>query len=110
MKQFHFLVQGSASQPYSVTVKSSLNKLNIYCTCPAGSLGQNCKHKIQIMQGGQAKVISNNLDELGIIPDLVNQSPISDAMKRLSDLESEAHTLKLEISSTKKQIASLLSD
>lgn len=110
MKQIDFLIQGSATEPYLVTVKVSPKKFNIYCNCPAGAIGQNCKHKMQIMQGGKSKIVSNNLQEISNIPKFIAESPLASAIEDLTQLEAQAEAIKAEISRRKKQIARLLSD
>lgn len=113
MKNYSFLVQGSSPEPYEVVVKYSDKKFNIFCDCPAGELGQNCKHKLQIIKGEllkPSKIISGNLDKLPLISEIVKNYPISDALLELEALELEAEKIKKLISAHKKKIARLLSN
>lgn len=112
MPNYSFYIQGSSSDPYEVTVKYSDKKFNIFCDCPAGELGQNCKHKLQIINGElskPSKVVSGDLNQLALIPEVVKNFPIMGALEELKELELEAENLKKQISSHKKKIARLLS-
>lgn len=113
MPNYSFYIQGSSSDPYEVTVKYSDKKFNIFCDCPAGELGQNCKHKLQIINGElskPSKVVSGDLDKLALIPEIVKKFPIMDALVELKDLEEEAENLKKQISAQKKKISRILSN
>jgi len=113
MKTYSFFVQGSSSEPYEILVKYSDKKFNIFCNCPAGELGQNCKHKLQIIKGELSKpsqIISGDLDKLSLIFDIVKNYPISDALLELEALEAEADKIKKLISAHKKKVARLLSN
>lgn len=113
MPSYSFNIQGSSNDPYEVTVKYSDKKFNIFCDCPAGVLGQNCKHKLQIINGElskPSKVVSGDLDKLDSIPEIVKKFPIMDALSELKNLEAEAENLKKLISSHKKKIARLMSN
>lgn len=113
MENYSFFVQGSSSEPYEVTVKHSEQKFNVFCTCPAGEIGQNCKHKLQVISGElskPSKIVSGDLDKLSSIPDIVKKFPIMEALTNLGILEKEAENIKKQISLQKKQIARLLSN
>ena len=113
MQYYSFYIQGSSSEPYEVIVKYSEKKFNIFCDCPAGILGQNCKHKLQVINGDlskPSKIVSGDLDKLSSISEIVKNFPIVDALTDLTALEKEAENIKKQISVQKKKIARLLSD
>lgn len=59
--KIEFKVKGSAAEPYLVIfVRPGPGQLHAYCSCPAGSNGQYCKHRTQILEGDDGAIVSAN--------------------------------------------------
>jgi len=53
-----YLVQGSSSEPYTVTFY--LDPFSISCNCAAGENGIPCKHRISILKGSDPGIIEGD--------------------------------------------------
>jgi hypothetical protein len=80
---FEFLVQGSQPEPYLTDFAVVGNRVTAHCTCPAGAFGGICKHRISILVGDIANVVSDNLSDLSALVALV---PSSTAASPLAEL------------------------
>lgn len=110
MEEIHFLVQGSADEPYKVTFQKKGTNLSAYCTCPAGENGQYCKHRIIILEGSNEGIISSNKDEVMIIKSWLRGTDVEAALMSLIDAQKQCEKAKIELSAAKKQLARAFRD
>lgn len=103
-----FLIQGSAIEPYKVTFQKTGQHLSAFCTCPAGMNGQYCKHRFSIFHGGTEGIVSNNLNEVKVVIDLLAGTDIEDALIEMGQAEIEAERAKKIIAKAKKKITTLM--
>ena len=99
-----FLVQGSAQEPYEVSFIKHNDNLNAYCTCPAGALGQFCKHKFNILEGSSKAVVSDNTSKVEIVPTWLAGSDVI----ALYEVQSELSKLKKKLSLARKEVARVM--
>jgi hypothetical protein len=105
MESFDFLVQGSAPEPYVVIFQKEHNKIIAHCTCPAGEMGQYCKHRFAILNGFSEGIISSNAADVKIISTWLPGSNIERALNELEKAEEEVAKAKKKVSAAKKMIA-----
>lgn len=105
MNRVEFFVQGSADEPYRVTIEKSVNNLNAFCTCPAGENGQYCKHRFRLLSGNPEGVVTGDLSLLPAIVDWLVGTDVERALQRLSDAEDRCEEAKQTLSSAKKNLA-----
>jgi hypothetical protein len=55
---YSFLIQGSAQEPYHSLIERNGENLRTVRTCLAGENGQDCKHRLRFLSGGNALVTS----------------------------------------------------
>jgi hypothetical protein len=110
INEIKFLVQGSAPDPYNVVFKKIGNNLTASCTCPAGVVGQHCKHRIRIMLGDQTGIISKNLATVSVIQKWLCGTDVEKALHDLHDAEQHFEEAKNRISLCKKRLARSLRD
>ncbi len=103
-----FLVQGSAVEPYKVTFQKTEQHLSASCTCSAGIYGQYCKHRFSILRGETKGIVSNNLNEVKIVVDLIADTDIEDALIEIEQAEIEAERAKKIIAKAKKKITTFM--
>lgn len=82
-----FQVKGSAEEPYVVTFAHDAGDLKASCTCPAGVYGNYCKHRIAILSGDSSAIVSENREEIAMVQDWLESSPLAQAMQELEDAE-----------------------
>jgi hypothetical protein len=108
MDEITFLVQGSASEPYTVQFKKSGNNLSAYCTCPAGAVGQICKHRMRILDGDTEGIVSGNETEVAKAASWLAGSNVEAAMLELRASETRLEAAQKEVSALKKKLARAL--
>jgi len=110
MESIEFLVQGSAPKPYEVSFSKEGNNLTAHCTCPAGQVGQYCKHRFRILEGKTQGIVSGNESEAQIIKSWLVGTDVESAMIEVKKAESRLEEAKKELSGYKKKLAHSLMD
>lgn len=105
-----FLVQGSAPDPYEVQFFRRGTNLSAYCTCPAGMVGQYCKHRFAIMGGDTRAVVSGNEHEASDVRSWIPGSDVAVALSALGDAEDHLAEAKQAVSSAKRRVAAAMRD
>ena len=108
--EIKFIIQGSAPEPYNVLFKKNGTNLTASCTCPAGIIGQYCKHRIRIILGDPSGIISNNLSEVSEIQNWLCGSDVEKALYLLREAEQQFEEAKKQVSLSKKRLARVLRD
>lgn len=105
-----FLVQGSEIDPYRVSFHKSGNNLSAYCTCAAGSNGQYCKHRFNILDGIIDGVVSGNETDVITVGRWLEGSDVEAALHRVRAAETEVAEAKVRLSAAKKALAAAMRD
>ncbi len=109
MNEIEFLVQGSAQFPYKVRfIRKDLNSISITCTCPAGEMGQSCKHRLRILSGSDEGIVSANKTEIASIKEWLQSTGLEDAVKDTVNGERCLEEAKKKLSLAKKKLAALM--
>lgn len=103
-----FLVQGSAPEPYTVTIEQSGGRLRALCTCPAGQAGQYCKHRIRILAGKNEGVVSKNGSDVTVAASWLPGTAVERAIEAVEEAEEALELAKDEVSQRKKDLARTL--
>lgn len=106
--RIEFLIQGSASEPYRVIIEKCDTNLNAYCTCPAGTAGQSCKHRLAVLSGSPIGILSDNTDQLSVVVDWVEGTDVEAALRQVIFAEDELKRAKQALANAKKQLAGTL--
>lgn len=108
MEELTFLVQGSAAEPYKVQFRKSGNNLTAHCTCPAGAVGQICKHRMRILEGDTEGIVSGSESEVAKAASWLTGSNVETALLELRSAESRLEAAQKEVSTLKKKLARVL--
>jgi len=105
----------SQPEPYSVTFNWNNNKLSVFCNCPAGEIGQLCKHKTALL-ANESDILydskqKNQLDKISV---WVQSSSLPKLLLQLKEAELEKDRIiekaKKDFSALKHKIARLLNE
>lgn len=105
MNELTFQVKGSSQDPYEVTFIKDGDSLTALCSCPAGQYGNFCKHRIAILDGDGAAIVSDNLDRLPTVVDWLQGTDVAAALAEFRDIERAADQPKSALVAAKRKLA-----
>lgn len=108
MEEITFLVQGSAPAPYTVQFRKNGSNLTALCTCPAGSVGQYCKHRISILDGNADGIVSENKNSVRKVEEWLRGTDVEIALSNVRAAEERMDNAKRELATFKKALAKAL--
>ena len=104
MKKISFKVQGSADEPYNVSINRNGNKIQCVCNCGAGVNKMHCKHWMGVFEGIKQKYISLSEKQIKEIQSWLSGSDIESAWKEYERIKEKEIKIKKEISREKKAV------
>ncbi len=105
MKELVFLVKGSAADPYEVTFIKDGASLTAICTCPAGTYGNFCKHRISILDGNAEAITSDNANQASTVVDWLSGTDVEAALSEMREAERNADPDKKALNDAKRKLA-----
>jgi hypothetical protein len=106
-----FSVKGSAPDPYVVRfIRRHDGNLTASCSCPAGTMGQYCKHRLGILDGSANGIVSGNVHEVPTVASWLSGSDVEKTLQSLTDAEAELEAAKKRVASAKKAVARAMAD
>ena len=106
--QLQFLVQGSESKPYVVEFSRTENHLRATCTCRAGSVGQYCKHRFNLLSGEVTGLVSENSDDVNKLPAMLASSDVKEALDMVIKAEADFEEAKKKLQGMKHRLARIM--
>jgi len=111
MEEVVFAVQGSAPDPYEVRfTRRDGGNMTATCSCPAGVVGQYCKHRFNLMAGSTEGVVSQNVEQVPLVRKWLAGTDVEAAMDRLAEAELQMADAKRLVSKAKKELAAAMRD
>jgi len=105
LQQLVFLVKGSSNDPYEVTFIKDGTSLTAICTCPAGTYGNFCKHRISILDGNTQAITSDNVNEAATVVDWLGGTDVEEALTEMRATEKLADPEKKALNAAKRKLA-----
>ncbi len=105
MEELIFLVKGSSADPYEVTFIKDGTSLTAICTCPAGTYGNFCKHRISILDGITKMIVSDNIDQAATVVDWLPGTDVGEALTEMRQAEKIADPEKKVLNAAKRKLA-----
>lgn len=105
MQELIFKVKGSATEPYEVIFVKDGDSLTALCNCPAGSHGNSCKHRINILDGKKSGISSDNSDRVSLVVDWLAGTDVEKALAEVRAIEKDKDSDKNELSAAKRRLA-----
>lgn len=103
-----FLVQGSAAEPYEIVFRKGDTSLSALCSCPAGDIGQACKHRIAILKGDAGGIISGNVDQLSMVLSWLPGTSVQKAIDVVESAEIQLEQAKKAVANAKKALGRVM--
>jgi len=105
MQELVFLVKGSSAEPYEVTFIKDGASLTALCTCPAGTYGNFCKHRISILDGNTKAILSDNAEQAAIVLGWLPDTDVEAALSEMRKAEKIADPEKKALNVAKRKLA-----
>lgn len=105
MKDLIFKVKGSSGDEYELTFIKDGDSLTALCTCPAGTFGNLCKHRVGILNGSSKAITSDNADQVPKVVEWLVGTDVEAALKELRAAEKNKAASKDEIAALKRKAA-----
>ena len=105
MEEIIFLVKGSSAEPYEVTFIKDGSSLTAICTCPAGTYGNFCKHRISILDGNTDAISSDNVSQAATVVDWLPGTDVAAALSEMREAEKTADPDKTVLNAAKRKLA-----
>ncbi len=105
MEELVFLVKGSSADPYEVTFIKDGASLTAICTCPAGTYGNFCKHRISILDGNAQAITSDNADQAATVVGWLSGTDVEAALSEMRAAERIADPDKKALNDAKRKLA-----
>ncbi len=105
MEELVFLVKGSAADPYEVTFIKDGTSLTAICTCPAGTYGNFCKHRISILDGNTKAISSDNANQAATVVGWLSGTDVEAALSEMREAEKIADPDKKALNDAKRKLA-----
>lgn len=105
MEQLVFHVKGSSAEPYEITFIKDGTSLTAICTCPAGTYGNFCKHRIAILDGVTKAISSDNADKAATVVGWLPGTDVEAALLELRQAEKVSDPDKTALNAAKRKLA-----
>ena len=105
MEELIFLVKGSSAEPYEVTFIKDGTSLTAICTCPAGTYGNYCKHRISILDGNTEAISGDNVDQAATVVGWLHGTDVEAALSELREAEKIAGPEKKALNTARRKLA-----
>jgi len=105
VEELIFRVKGSSSDAYEITFIKDGKSLTALCTCPAGTFGNLCKHRVAILDGKVEGISSGNTDQVLKVTEWLVGSDVEAVLLELRAAEKSKERSKEEIMALKKKVA-----
>jgi len=105
MEELNFLVKGSSADTYEVTFIKDGSSRTALCTCPAGTYGNFCKHRISILDGVTKMISSDNANQVATVVGWLPGTDVETALSEVRQAEKLADPDKTALNAAKRKLA-----
>ncbi len=108
--ELKFIIQGSQPEPYQVVFRRTGSNFTATCTCKGGEMGQVCKHRMNLLKGDIAGLMSGNSVQLAQLMEMFTGTDVEQAFVNLVEAEAAVEAAKSEFSRRKRALARVMND
>jgi len=105
VEELVFKVKGSSSDAYELTFIKDGASLTAICTCPAGTFGNLCKHRLSILDGKTQSISSDNADKVPTVVEWLVGTDVEAALQTLLEAQKSKDATKDEVAALKRKLA-----
>ena len=105
MEQLTILVKGSSAEPYELTFIKDGDSLTALCSCPAGSFGNVCKHRVAVIDGDSSAVLDDDADKVATVVEWLAGTDVEAALKEMRAADTAADATKTSRADAKRKLA-----
>lgn len=105
MEELTIRVTGSSPDPYELTFIKDGTSLTALCTCPAGSFGNSCKHRISIFEGDAAAVVDDDEKKVTTVVAWLAGTDVEAALLEVRETNAAPDSTKGALAAAKKKLA-----
>ena len=105
MEQISILVKGSSKDPYELTFIKDGASLTALCTCPAGSFGNSCKHRVAVLDGDAGAVVDDDEAKVATVTGWLVGTDVEAALSEMRDADADPNATKASKAAAKKKLA-----
>ena len=105
MEQLTLSVKGSSDDPYELTFIKDGNSLTALCTCPAGSFGNFCKHRVAVLDGDAAAVVAEDNEKVAVVGEWLVGTDVESALQEMRDIDMSSDESKKLLAAAKRKLA-----
>ena len=105
LEQLVIRVKGSSPDPYENTFIKDGDSLTAICTCPAGTYGNLCKHRVAIIDGDASAVVEEDADKVQQVVSWLAGTDVEAALLSLRRTEAESGKDKDLVMAAKRKLA-----
>ncbi len=108
--KLHFIVRGSAAEPYHLIFHCDAGAIKASCSCPAGRMAALCKHRLAILRGDPTGLVEPNQFDINTLARWLSGSQVEQELHALTNAEEALKYADAELKSVKKRLSILLRD
>ena len=108
IERIQFLIQDSVAKSYEVTFVRTGKELTAFCTCQAAQNGLSCKHRLNILDGGQNNIVSDNPHEVAIVQTWLPNTSIQRELRNVKISQARVKAANWELSEAKRRLAQVM--
>ena len=105
MEQIAILVKGSSKDPYELTFIKDGASLTALCTCPAGSFGNSCKHRVAVLDGDSGAVVDDDQARAATVVGWLAGTDVEAALSEMRNAEADPNATKASKAAARKKLA-----
>ncbi len=105
MEERTIRVNGSSPDPYELTFIKDGASLTALCTCPAGSFGNSCKHRVAVLDGDAAAVVEADAGKIAAVVAWLPGTDVESALQEMRAADVSSDVTKESRAAAKRKLA-----
>jgi len=105
VEQLTIHVKGSSPDPYELTFIKDGASLTALCTCPAGTFGNVCKHRVLVLGGDARAVVEDDAAKVATVVEWLVGTDVEAALQEMDTAKSAPGATKESLAAAKKTLA-----